>query len=326
MWNDEKFRRLSAPPPNGQTLWQRLLTGPELGVVPGLFAAWDVALAKALGWSLEGFAEAFAEVFREHLAEADFEVGLVWVPNAIVHNRPESPNVVRSWRVALAELPECPLKDKALHALAAFLEGMGEGFAEAFREASPKPFGKPSPNQEQEQEQEINTPLAPEPKRPSKPPEPVHVNGTVGPKLRDLGTRRFEAPMLVATYERAVESVTGNRYSLPSEVKQRVALDDVLDKHCPARDLGAREAWLREAVGIFAAHVDEEAIRFRGGHSPIAFQRWLNEGGLQRAAASHEPDDDASVDPYEHDIATPEEMRRRIEESETQIASRGNRQ
>ena len=84
------------------------------------------------------------------MAKADWEAGLVWVPNAVSHNRPESPNVVRSWRTMWLEIPECALKAEAFQHLKSFTEGMGEAFGKAFAEAC----AQPSPNQEQEQEQE----------------------------------------------------------------------------------------------------------------------------------------------------------------------------
>ena len=151
LWTDEGFRRLSRPPPNGQTLWLRLLTGTELTNIPGLiFPAWPSGMAEALGWTKEGFLKAFAEVFREGMAEADWEAGLIWVPKAIRHNKPESPNVVKSWRMAWAECPECALKVTAYQSFRAFLEGFGEAFLKAFEEGC----ADPSRNQEQEQEQE----------------------------------------------------------------------------------------------------------------------------------------------------------------------------
>lgn len=140
MWNDAKFRKLTAPPPCGQALWFRLLTGPELGCIPGLFPAFEAGLAQAMRWPLEGFREAFQEVFALGFAEADWDCGVVWVPRAVEHNPPTSPNVVRGWRLAWLEIPECDLKDKAGRALKAFGEGLGEGFRKAFGEV----FGKGS--------------------------------------------------------------------------------------------------------------------------------------------------------------------------------------
>jgi hypothetical protein len=90
-----------------------LLTGPQTSNIPGLFRAGEMALAEELGWSVEAFREAFGEVFRKGLAEADWKARVVWVPNAVKYNRPESPNVVKSWRYAWDEIPECSLKAQA---------------------------------------------------------------------------------------------------------------------------------------------------------------------------------------------------------------------
>jgi hypothetical protein len=150
MWNDAKVRRLSAPQPCGQSLWVRLLTGPELTNVPGLIPVGEAALAEALEWPVEAFRKAFGEVSREGLAKADWEARLVWVPKAIHHNQPQSPNVVSSWGTAWDEAPECELKAEAYRELESYCKAKGKAFLEAFRKAC----GKPSPNQEQEQEQE----------------------------------------------------------------------------------------------------------------------------------------------------------------------------
>jgi hypothetical protein len=174
IWNDSKFRELSGPKPCGSWLWFRLLTGPELTCIPGLFQAWEAGLAQALGWALKDFRKAFAEVRKQELAKADWTTGLIWLPNAIRHNEPESPNVVRGWRVAWSELPDCALKTEAAETLRAWCDSKGaawaEAFAEATGEASSPPSGKPSPkpskktraNQEQEQEQEQEQDLQPE--------------------------------------------------------------------------------------------------------------------------------------------------------------------
>ena len=112
------------------------------------------------------------------MAKADFKARLVWLPNAIRHNKPESPNVVKSWRAEVDLLPECQLKNEAILAISEYLEGLGESFINAFKnnileqddggvkggksnqlkpspKASAKPSPKTKPNQEQEQEQEL---------------------------------------------------------------------------------------------------------------------------------------------------------------------------
>jgi len=168
IWGDERFRSLSAPPPNGRDCWFYLLTNRFTTNIPGLFHAYEETLARDLEWPVEGFREAFGEAFREGMVKADWKAGLIFIPNAIEYNMPESPNVVRSWRRTWDDLPECSLKVEAQQHLKAFLEAFGEAFGKAFREA----FGEgtsryrkdtinhPSPNHEHEQEHEQeHTPL-----------------------------------------------------------------------------------------------------------------------------------------------------------------------
>lgn len=204
MWNDADFRDLSGPPPNAQTLWQRLLTGPELTNVPGLFGAWDAGLACALQWPVEGFREAFREVSAKGMAKADWKAGLVWVPKAIVHNEPENPNVVLSWRAAWEELPECDLKDEAYEALHEHLKGLGEQWVSAFEKACQKPstegYQEPYPegsakglaNQEQEQEQEQEDHKHVEsgpPELPAGSPPPLQLSAP-GPTVKSTNPER----------------------------------------------------------------------------------------------------------------------------------------
>lgn len=164
-WTDDKFRSLSPMPPSGQGLWLFLITGPHTSPIPGLFRAGRAALAEELGWDIEDFDEAFKEVLDKGMAKADFKSRLVWLPKAIHFNKPESPNVVRSWHTELSLLPGCDLKNEAIAYIRAHLEAIGKPYLTAFNEAfepSSKPSVKPSakasaktmPNQEQEQEQE----------------------------------------------------------------------------------------------------------------------------------------------------------------------------
>ena len=163
-WGDEKFRKLSPIPSCGQGLWLYLMTGPHTTSVPGLFRAGRAALAEAVGWSQEAFDKAFAEVFREGMAKADWGNRVVWVPNAIKHNQPANPNVVKSWATELDLIPECELKVEGVAGIAAALAVMNPAFLEAFAllkqpsKASRKTSAKPSPktmaNQEQEQERQ----------------------------------------------------------------------------------------------------------------------------------------------------------------------------
>ncbi|QGZ62110.1 hypothetical protein [Paraburkholderia acidisoli] len=164
MWGDEKFCALSPIQPSAQALWIFLLTGPHTGPIPGLFRSGRAAMAEELNWGPEAFEEAFREVFQQGMAQADWKAKVVWIPNAIKCNRPESPNVVRSWASEWALIPECDLKREAYESLRANIHGLGEAYGKAFEEAfgkaSGKPSGKTCGNQEQEQEQEQEKSLA----------------------------------------------------------------------------------------------------------------------------------------------------------------------
>ena len=155
---DEGFRNLTPLQPSGQALFLYLLTCPHTRALPGLIPMGEMSLAEELGWSLKAFREAFAEAFREGMVEACWKARLVWLKNAVKYNKPESPNVVRSWAKHHDDMPECELLHRALSHIKQEVEALGEGYAKAFREAFGEAFAKPSakamPNQEQEQEQE----------------------------------------------------------------------------------------------------------------------------------------------------------------------------
>lgn len=149
IWNDKKVRKLTPIPPCGQGVWIRLLTSEHRTTLPGVLCVGEAALAEELGWSLEAFREAFREAQNLGMVKADWKARFVWIPNACEYNRPESPNVVKSWRIPWDEAPECELKSEAYRTLKAFIEAFGEAFQQAFAQSCPQP----SPNQEQEQEQ-----------------------------------------------------------------------------------------------------------------------------------------------------------------------------
>jgi hypothetical protein len=158
MWGDEKFRALSPVPACGQGLWFFLLTGPHTLSIPGLSTVGRAAMAEQLKWSEEAFDKAFGEALAQGMVKADWEARVVWVPNGIKHNKPESPNVVLSWGDQFDLIPECALKREAYEAIKTSVYALGEAYEKAFDKAFKKPSGKtlpkPMPNQEQEQEQE----------------------------------------------------------------------------------------------------------------------------------------------------------------------------
>ncbi len=166
-WSDGKFRSLTPIPPCGQGLWLWFLTGTRTTNIPGVVIGTDVVMAAELRWPLEAFRKAFGEAFAKGMAKGDWDAGLVWLPNASrpgeTRNKPESPNVIRSWRDTWDEIPECALKLEVWQQLKGFAEAFGEGFGEAFAEACRHPSGKALPNQEQEQEQDSKREIPPTP-------------------------------------------------------------------------------------------------------------------------------------------------------------------
>ncbi len=134
IWSDAKFRELSD---KAQFLFLMLLTHPHLTML-GAMRATIPGLAAEKGWTAEAFREAFQEALAKGMAEHDERACLVVLPNFLKYNKPESPNVVKSWADALDLLPECSLKTRVIARSKAFAEGLGEAFAKALPEAFAK--------------------------------------------------------------------------------------------------------------------------------------------------------------------------------------------
>lgn len=145
MWNDAKFRCLSTPEPNAQTLWLYLLTGPCTEKIPGIILRGKAALAEEIGWETEAFDKAFSELSSKGMAKASWKDRLIILPNTFKYNPPENPNVLSSWLKYLDFIPECELKNEYINILKEFLKGYRKGFLKAFnkgyREGLDKGFG-----------------------------------------------------------------------------------------------------------------------------------------------------------------------------------------
>jgi hypothetical protein len=136
VWVSKDFRALSAPKPNARTLWLRLLCGPELGVIPGLFEMRESGMAEALEWPLATFRRCLKEITDRGMATFDKSVGLMWVPKAIHHSPPDNPNGVIGWKVAWKDLPECHVKDQANVYLQRWCVERGEGWVTAWEKVA----------------------------------------------------------------------------------------------------------------------------------------------------------------------------------------------
>jgi hypothetical protein len=87
----------------------------------------------------EGLLEAFEELVDLRMAFADWNVGVVWLPNALKHNLPPNPDALKGWLPAWIEIPECPLKSAAYHHMADVLLASNKNLHKTFLERFPTP-------------------------------------------------------------------------------------------------------------------------------------------------------------------------------------------
>ena len=155
IWNDAKFRDLSD---RGKLVFLMLLTHPHMTSI-GAMRGTVEGLASELCWPAKAFREAFREALAKGIAKHDERAALIWLPNFLKYNAPESPNVVKAWIGALDLLPECDLKLQAIQRSKDSAKALPEAFGKAFEEAFGKAFAKTMPYPEPEPEPE------PEPSR-----------------------------------------------------------------------------------------------------------------------------------------------------------------
>ena len=131
MRGDAKFRALSAPPPNAQTLWVHLITCGHDRSIPGLLCVGLGVLSEDLGWPIEDVRRCLAEIEAQGMAEVDPVARVIWLPKAVApgRNEPRSPSNVTAWGAReWLEVPECELKWRAWRSFAEYLAARGEAF------------------------------------------------------------------------------------------------------------------------------------------------------------------------------------------------------
>jgi len=138
IWFDARFRSLTE---RGKLVFLFALTHPSMTML-GAMRATIPGLAAELEIPMEAFQEAFGEALAKGIVRYDLGASLLWFPNFLKYNRPESPNVVRSWPDAFELIPECGLKCELFEQLKGFIKGLSEGFQEAFREGFPEGYAE----------------------------------------------------------------------------------------------------------------------------------------------------------------------------------------
>jgi len=150
IWNDDKFPFCSD---DCKLVFVHLLTTPSSSPF-GLYKSSLAGLAAEMRWPEKRYMKAFREALAKGFVKHDERALLIYLPNFLDHNPPESPNVIKSWGKLFDEIPDSHLKVEFFAAFSGLLQAYGKGFREAFEEAFREPFAKSMPNQEQEQEQE----------------------------------------------------------------------------------------------------------------------------------------------------------------------------
>lgn len=220
IWNDAKFNGLSE---RGKLVFFFGLTHPNLTML-GAMRATIPGLAAEIGIPAEAFREAFQEALLKGMTKHDEKASFLWFPNFLRYNKPESPNVVKSWPEAYDLVPECTLKQDLFQHVKAYAEGLTEAFGKAFHEA----FAKTMPNQEPEQEPEYISPATPTTQK--------------HPPSEEKRTRKAKIPesVLVEIYE-AYPRHIGKREALKSIEK---AMREIEPEH--------DATWLLERTRLYA--------------------------------------------------------------------------
>lgn len=133
IWNDAKFRSLSK---DAKLLFFFLQTHPSMTPV-GALRANSPGLAAELRWDINDYQPAFGQLTQSGIVRVDEDAGLIFLPNFLHDNPPQSPNVVISWGDIPDSLPECPLKVEILAFVVNFLGGYSDSFRKALSESFP---------------------------------------------------------------------------------------------------------------------------------------------------------------------------------------------
>jgi hypothetical protein len=155
IWSDKRFKALSD---EGKLLFLYVLTHPQQTSV-GAFRATAEGLAAELGWKPATVSKRFQEC--SEMVSYDPDGPLVALPNFLDHNKPANGNVVKGWRAAFDDLPECDLRSvvwQAIHWQSLKFDGaFATAFATAFGDLEPpdlnrsETVSKPSRIQKQKQ-------------------------------------------------------------------------------------------------------------------------------------------------------------------------------
>lgn len=128
-WMGETVRDASDA---ARVLFLYLLTGPETTLLTGIVPASIGTIAHRLRWSEDKVRATMAELVADGSVVHDEDAGVTWLSNAIEHNPPINPSIVRSWEGKWNEVPKCPLKVAAYQVLRSWCAEKGAPWLAAF--------------------------------------------------------------------------------------------------------------------------------------------------------------------------------------------------
>lgn len=137
MYGDARFRRLSGPQPNAQSLWIHLLTGRHTTQVAGYWAYGVGYLVDVFGWQPGDIVACFKEIEQAEMAFADWTAGAVLVPGVLKYWKPGASNIA-GWRAAFDLVPESELADRWMENCVAWCACAGEDRLDAFLSTFPE--------------------------------------------------------------------------------------------------------------------------------------------------------------------------------------------
>jgi len=114
-WQDPVVRSWGKLPPSPHTLSLWILTGPLLGVLPGLVSVGRYGICEQIKWTPDELDEHMESLVSAGMVQFDSEAPLLWLPKAIKYNTPRSPLNVTGWASDWRKLPNCVIKERAFH-------------------------------------------------------------------------------------------------------------------------------------------------------------------------------------------------------------------
>ena len=139
IWHDRKF--LTWGVLKKMTFFY-LLTGRHSHPIPGVIIGTKGEIAQALmGANAIGDAtgdaieDAIGGLIADDVLDTSRMAPLMYLKNALRHNKPTSPGQVRMWAKCIDDIPECELKDRIISDIYEVLNGMSDGMRDAMSDA-----------------------------------------------------------------------------------------------------------------------------------------------------------------------------------------------